>query len=156
MKSYAWPTCLYVETLSWTHVVQAVHSHSLDASWEGEDASFSGRRRFVEERPKALVNATMDSVNPQLGTILTECYENYIRDKDASSGLSVPEVEEYIAVDILFTSIIDNAQAKKVLSTVIVQVVDFMECFARVRAKQLIKSTSTLAVRKTSSARSVG
>jgi hypothetical protein len=63
----------------------------------------------------ALVNATKDSVDPQLGMILTERYEKYIRDKDASSGLSVPEVEEYIAVDISFTSIIDNEQAKEVL-----------------------------------------
>jgi hypothetical protein len=98
---------------------------------------FLGRRRCflfgtttfgVEERPVALVNATKDSVDPQLGTILTERYENYIRDKDASSGLSVPEVEEYIAVDSSFTSIIDNEQAKEVLSTVVS--VDFISCFA--------------------------
>jgi hypothetical protein len=80
----------------------------------------------------ALVNATKDLVDPKLGTILTELYENFIRDKDTSLGLSVPEVEVYIAVDIFFTPLIDNAQAKEVLtvSTVIVQVVDFMECFA--------------------------
>jgi hypothetical protein len=79
----------------------------------------------------ALLNATKDSVDPKLGTISTERYEKYIlRHPDASAGPSSPEENEYIAVDISFTRIMDDAKAKEVLSTIVVQVVDFMECFA--------------------------
>jgi hypothetical protein len=98
-----------------------------DGKGQRSGALYSAILSLYTRRPVALVNATKDSVDPQLGTILTERYRNYIRDKDASSGLSVPEVEEYIAVDSSFTSIIDNDQAKEVLSAVIVQVVDFFE-----------------------------
>jgi hypothetical protein len=117
MKSYAWPTCLYVGTLSWTHVVQAVHIHYLDTSCEEKDASFSGRRRSEEERPVSLV-------------------KNILRHPDASAGPSAPEEDEYNAVDVSFTRPMDNAQAKEVLSTVIVQV-DFINCFARMCSVRL-------------------
>jgi Subtilase family len=68
------------------------------------------------------------SVDPKLGTELTERYETYIQETEAQ-GPSAPGGEkEYIAVDISFTSPVDNAEATDLLRSA--TSVDFIECFA--------------------------
>jgi Subtilase family len=68
------------------------------------------------------------SVDPKLGTELTELYETYIQESEAEGPTAPGGEEEYIAVDISFKSPVDNEQATDLLSPAVP--VDFIECFA--------------------------
>jgi Subtilase family len=80
------------------------------------------------------------SVDPKLGTVLTQVYETYINSVGEDSGPSAPAQTEYISVDIAFTDSVDNESAKEALSSAAVEV-DVINCFARVCSVRIPVST---------------
>jgi Subtilase family len=76
-----------------------------------------------------IASAAKNGVDPKLGTELSELYENYLQSGVTSGQPSSPqEGEQYIFVDVSFTSDINNDLAKELLSPA--AQVDFIECFA--------------------------
>jgi hypothetical protein len=109
-------------------MVGAVHQSptSSTAGWKEEH---HGHRRSLQDIPS--FTATKDAVDPKLGTELTALSQK--ENPTSGSNMFRPSSsvsEEYISVDITFTSALDNERAKDVLRTAGVEV-DFFSCFAR-------------------------
>jgi subtilisin family serine protease len=123
-------TLVFTSVRIW--IVGAVHHHPSKAAVlkEGDKRAAPvnfGRR--MQDLPLASFNATKDSVDDKLGTILTDLSESSI--VSSSSDMietSSSETENFISVDITFTTAMDNASAKEALSKAAVQVA-FINCF---------------------------
>ena len=70
------------------------------------------------------LTVTKDTVDPKLGTYLTQMSQDFML---TSRDASTPQEDEYIAVDITFKRILDNERAKEVLRPAVE--VERIECF---------------------------
>ena len=84
--------------------------------------------KVVEENQRTLTAVvTKDSVDPKLGTKLTQLYQDYILRANNSDASGPQNKDDYVAVDVAFTSILDKDSAKEVLRPAVQ--VDFIACF---------------------------